>query len=241
MPLCPICKKDAMTPYMGLQFGKYICKNCGYVGVLVLEKEENKKAKNIEYFNKWAPKYDRFIFGWWLRSVQDRVLGELKLKSNTNVLDIGCGTGYLLLRLSEKITKGKLVGLDISSEMIAQAKKKLHGIKNVRLYLADAEKIPYKNKTFDYVISTEAFHHFPQPRLVLKEIRRVLKSNGKLALADINFPPLFLNNVLFRLEPGFVRMYSKKGFVGLFMKNGFQVIKQKRIGLVGIFTIAKKA
>ena len=36
---CPSCKKDAVTPYMGGQFGKYICKNCGYIGALVIEED----------------------------------------------------------------------------------------------------------------------------------------------------------------------------------------------------------
>ena len=43
MPSCPICKaKNSMTPYMGLQFGKYICKKCSYVGSLVIEEGKGK-------------------------------------------------------------------------------------------------------------------------------------------------------------------------------------------------------
>jgi len=39
MKICPICKSNEITDYMGAQFGKYLCKRCGYVGSLVLEKE----------------------------------------------------------------------------------------------------------------------------------------------------------------------------------------------------------
>ena len=42
---CPVCKSKNITTYMGAQFGKYYCKKCGYIGVLILE-EDGKKDKN---------------------------------------------------------------------------------------------------------------------------------------------------------------------------------------------------
>ena len=43
--LCPLCKSDDITLYMGFQFGKYVCKHCDYIGSLILEKKEVIKCK----------------------------------------------------------------------------------------------------------------------------------------------------------------------------------------------------
>ena len=44
--ICPICKHSSITFYMGGQFGKYECKDCGYVGVIIIEEDENKDKKS---------------------------------------------------------------------------------------------------------------------------------------------------------------------------------------------------
>ncbi len=243
---CPMCRKDGMTLYMGFQFGKYICKDCGYVGSLVIEEYkknseiEKKKGKNIKYFDKWAKSYDRFIFGWWMRGVQDKLVSMLELKSRSKVLDVGCGTGYLIMQIAKKVKKGKVIGIDFSSGMVEQAKRKLIQIKNVEVKQADVWKIPYKSSTFDYVLNTEALHHFVGPEKALKEISRVMKKNGVVAIADVNFPPLAVFNFLFKLEPGFVRMYSEKEMKSLLKKAGLKVVKQKRVSLFALLTIARK-
>ena len=50
--ICPICKQPSITFYMGGQFGKYECKDCGYVGVIIVEKDENKKSRKRFSGNK---------------------------------------------------------------------------------------------------------------------------------------------------------------------------------------------
>ena len=124
--------------------------------------------------------------------------------------------------------------------MINQAKNKLNKIKNIKLDVADVEQIPHKENTFDYVTTTEAFHHFPNPKAGLNEMHRVLKKNGVLAIVDINFLPLVLTNLLFKLEPGFVRMYSKKEFEQMLHHAGFTVLKQMRVNVFGLITLARK-
>lgn len=201
---------------------------------------ETKKKKNIWFFDLWASSYDCSPVGWWLRWVQERIARRLQLSARTNVLDVGCGTGHLLLVLSKTVSKGKLAGIDLSSEMVAQARKKLKQVKNADVRLAEVEHIPHRSGTFDYVACTEAFHHFPRPLEALQEMERVLKKNGKLIMVDINFPPLFLANVLFKLEPGFVHMYSADEFNALFHRVGLEVVRQERIGVVGLLTVGRK-
>src|SRR3989338_4836703 len=111
------------------------------------------KEKNRHYFDHWAKSYDHFIFGWWVRYIQRKLMEELKLDNKTKVLDVGCGTGYLLLQLSSKIKIGKIIVIDISPKMLKEAQKKVNNIRNVKLRRAEAERLPFPDNTFDYVLS----------------------------------------------------------------------------------------
>ncbi len=206
---------------------------------LDLKKTDLKKRNKI-FFDRWAKSYDRFIFGWWLRYIQRKVFHSWEIKEDSLVLDVGCGTGYMLLLLSKKITTGRIVGVDLSSAMIAQAIQKINNYPNIELRQAEVEKIPYANNSFNYIFSTEAFHHFPEPEKALQEMKRVLKEEGKIIIADINIPPLFLTNRLFKLEPGFVRVYTQKESSLMARKNNLRIVQRKRIGLFGLMLVMEK-
>lgn len=194
---------------------------------------------NKKFFDKWAKSYDNSIFSWSMRHVQRRVLEQTQINLRTSVLDIGCGTGYILLQLAETIKKGRIVGIDISSEMIKQASLKTENIKNIKIKKSGVEKIPYKKEMFDYVLTTDAFHHFKNADAAIKEMKRVTKENGTIIIADINIPPHFLTNLIF-IEPGCVHLYSRKEMLELAEKHGLQIIKQKRVGLFFLITIMRK-
>jgi len=195
--------------------------------------EQNKK-----FFNLWADLYDySFPIKPWLYYIQKNVIKHLQLNNKLKILDVGCGTGDSLNYIA-KLSKSQLYGLDISEKMLKIARKKL-GEKAI-LKLGDVEKIPFKDKTFDYVLNTEAFHHFPNPNKTLKEINRVLKKNGEFMLADVNFYSNFIHWLFKKIEPGHVNIYSKDEFKELFKSNGFKIIRQKRLGIFAILTIGKK-
>lgn len=198
-----------------------------------------KKKENITFFNKWSKSYDAFIFSWWMEHLQDEVLEELPNDFNGKILDVGCATGSLLARLRKR-TRGKLYGADISPEMIKKAKLKLQGLPNIKLSLADAESLPYKSNSFDYVVSTLIIHHLPKPLQAIREMCRVLRKNGRLIVIDSNFFLSVTNYFGKLIEPGFVKMYSKKEFKQLVEMAGMLLLKQKRIGIFAILNVAIK-
>ncbi len=69
---------------------------------------------------------------------------------------------------------------------------------------------------------------------------RVLKSDGKLYLADLNFFSKTIHWLFKKLEPGHVKIYGKKEFEDLFSKAGFKVVEQKRVYLFVILTVGEK-
>jgi len=87
------------------------------------------------------------------------------LKLNGKILDHGCGTGLL----SEFLSRKDLIGVDSSEEML-----KLRGSGE----LADIEKLPYENQTFDFILSFSVMMNCKHPEKAIKEVQRVLKPSG---------------------------------------------------------------
>jgi ubiquinone/menaquinone biosynthesis C-methylase UbiE len=203
-----------------------------------MKTEKQIKEINRKFFDLWAVTYDWGISKPWLYSLQKKAVSYIKLKKDLHILDIGCGTGDSLVLLNKLNKNLHLYGLDISEKMLKRADKKLK--EKAILKLGDVEKLPFKDNLFDYVITTEAFHHFPNPDLALKDIFRVLKKNGKLILTDITFKSNFIKRLFKLLEPGHVKIYTKEEFKELFARNKFKLIKQEKIGLFVILNIVEK-
>lgn len=100
------------------------------------------------------------------------------------VLDLGCGTGYLLRRLaSEYPDAQKLAGIDAAATMIEVAQD---GADDPRLSfrVGVAEALPYPDESFDLVVSTTSFDHWSDQQKGLMECRRILTPGGQLVLVD---------------------------------------------------------
>lgn len=137
-----------------------------------------------EDFDQLVRFFDGMAQTKWLSSVHD----QLKLLSGSwegkRVLDIGCGTGRLLLRGAHE---AKYVeGIDLSEKMIEAAKciYKEKGVQNARFRVGDACDLPYRNEEFDIAVSTCVFFLLPEPELGLKEMVRVVKKGGQLVMLN---------------------------------------------------------
>lgn len=99
-------------------------------------------------------------------------------------LDLACGTGnYLRQHVARHGDAVAFVGLDRSTEMLAQARPKVPG---VELLTGVAESLPFDAASFDYVTTSFAFHHFEDKPKALDEIARVLREHGTLRCVNID-------------------------------------------------------
>jgi arsenite methyltransferase len=133
-----------------------------------------------------------------LREIPDGILASFcgvgnpfslgSISPGETVLDIGCGAGVDSLVAAHLVgPAGRVVGVDVTEEMIirAQANLELTGLANVRFDVASAEVLPCRDGEFDVIISNGVFNLTVDKERALREVRRVLKPGGRLMLADM--------------------------------------------------------
>ncbi|HEY3250128.1 MAG TPA: class I SAM-dependent methyltransferase [Ignavibacteria bacterium] len=113
----------------------------------------------------------------------DMFIERLNIKPGSKVLDVACGTGNLALpaaRLGANVT-----GIDLVEDLIRQAKERTKAENlNVKFEVGDAEDLPYSGNEFDYVVTMFGAMFAPRPEVAAKELLRVTKPGGKIAMAN---------------------------------------------------------
>ena len=105
------------------------------------------------------------------------------VKDGMNVADIGCGTGKLLSSIDKLIINSKLIGLDLSKGMIAEANKRIITDKN-NISFINGDFSTYKfNDMFDMIIFSYVLHHISDPKNALIKARNLLMDDGKIVFS----------------------------------------------------------
>lgn len=112
---------------------------------------------------------------------------------DNNHIEIACGTGTLLelvlkWRKWKRLPTVNIVGVDYAESMLAGARKRFVGNKNISFRHADAAKLPFAEASFDTANIANAVHCFPEVELSLREVFRVLKPGGSMAANVLLYP-----------------------------------------------------
>lgn len=135
-------------------------------------------------FDRWAGFYDLTLTSVFYQAVHRRLLNSIELPEQPCVLDLGCGTGKLLNRLAQSQDALTGCGIDLSPDMIAQAKRVNAAPERIQYQVGNAAALKLEHERFDAVFNTITFLHYPEPEQVLAEVQRVLKPGGCYYLAD---------------------------------------------------------
>jgi len=229
-----------------------------------VQQNEGKKVKVKAMFNDIAPRYDflnHFLSAGIDIQWRKQVTRLLTPKKPLHILDVATGTGDLAIELS-KLKPKSIVGVDIADEMLAIGRTKIEKKelqKMISLEHGDSEKLNFKDNTFDAVTVAFGVRNFENLQKGLKDMNRVLKTGGTVAILEFSKPKSFpmkqVYNVYFKyILPGFGKVVSKNNeaytylpesvekfaedtaFLNEMEAAGFKNVKQKRLTF-GISTL----
>jgi arsenite methyltransferase len=139
-----------------------------------------------EEFNRWAEagRGEGMEEDHW--PITRPALEMMRIARDENVLDVGCGSGWLSRTLARGVPEGRVVGMDISDEMVRRARAASAGFENLIFVVGQVDEIPWEPNFFARVISVESAYYWPDAAKGLREIYRVLHEGGS-AWIDINY------------------------------------------------------
>lgn len=108
---------------------------------------------------------------------------ELPIPEHSLILDVGCGTGLLFQHVSNKTNR--IIGLDVSKQVLRQAKRETQKRQNIHLILADADNIPLQQNVSKYVFAITLLQNMPHPIQTLKEMRRAATTNAVIMVTSL--------------------------------------------------------
>src|SRR3954470_2013278 len=187
-----------------------------------------------EEFNRWAQAGEGEKMRQHHLNIAEKTIRIMDLRAGERVLDLGCGSGWATRLLARLVAEGpegfgQVVGIDISDEMIRQARAASKDFENILYVWGSAQQIPWEENFFDKVLSVESFYYYADQDRAVSELFRVMAPHGRLFIL-IN---LYRDNV-YSLQwvdklkvPVHVR--SEAEYVELLQKHAFEDVEARRI------------
>lgn len=180
-------------------------------------------------FNDWARegRGERMERGH--RPTGEQAIARLNLKEDSRVLDLGCGSGWAARLMAARAKPGRVVGIDISDEMIAQARASSAEFPNVEFRVGSAEQLPFADEEFTHAFSMESIYYYEDMAQALKEVRRVLAPGGVFAsVVDLYRENEPSHQWIEQLKVP-VQLLSVEEYHQLFARAGFDEVSDERL------------
>ncbi len=162
------------------------------------------------------------------RPVGEQAIELMAIPVSARVLDVGCGSGWASRLMAEKAVNGRIVGIDISDEMIRLARETSASFPNAEFQVGSAERLPFSDGEFSHAFSMESLYYYADMPGALREIRRVLAPGGLFVTVvdlylenrpthqwvdDLNLPVHLLSTAQYRSffeEAGFGKVRDRR-------------------------------
>jgi ubiquinone/menaquinone biosynthesis C-methylase UbiE len=161
-----------------------------------------KKFGHINNIDEWIKRYDapEIVSIYAHNRIKDSIIDNIR--QSGNLLDVGCGYGFLLQRLKSRGARyNGLYGTEISPFLSKSTKL---NVPECEVLVSRAEDLPFNNDVFDNVVCSEVIEHVSDPYAVIQELSRVTKIGGKMILTTPNY---------FAVRFGIDRFLQKLGFI----------------------------
>jgi SAM-dependent methyltransferase len=182
-----------------------------------------------EEFNRWAEAGRGDAMEQHHLPIVEPLLALIKFESEDRVLDVGCGTGWLVRRIAPLVSAGLAAGMDVSDVMVGRAESLSIQVPNAAFARGGVDAIPWNSGYFTKVISIESAYYWPDPAQGVREIFRVLSSGGS-AWILINYyrdnPHCHQWGELLKVP---TQLLSAEEWTGLCRQAGFSSVAHRRI------------
>ena len=180
-------------------------------------------------FNEWARAGRAESMERGHRPVGEQAIEKMQLATDARALDVGCGSGWATRLLAEKAKRGRVVGIDISDEMVRVARQSSQRFLNVEFQVASAESLPFADAQFTHAFSMESLYYYDDVLAALQEIRRVLATGGLfVTVVDLYQENASSHHWVEKLQVP-VHLLSVAQYHSLFQQAGFVNIHDERI------------
>jgi ubiquinone/menaquinone biosynthesis C-methylase UbiE len=198
----------------------------------------------VEYEARWQAQ---------LAPAQTALLDAVSLRPGERVLDVACGTGLVTFDAASAVApQGQVIGIDLAGNMIDAARRRCaeHKVSNLSFTRMDAEQLDLPDASFDVVLCALGLMYMPDPEQALREMRRVLRPGGRLALAVWGersrcgwaaLFPIVDAEVTSEVCPLFFRLGQPDSLACLCAAVHFEAIEQRRIKTTLVYASAGEA
>lgn len=185
-------------------------------------------------FNRWAEAGEGEKMERHHLDITAKTIRLMDLRPGERVLDLGCGSGWATRLLARLVATGpegfgQVVGVDVSDEMIRQARAASKDFENILYAWGSAQQIPWEENFFDKMLSVESFYYYADQGEALDEIFRVMAPRGRIFILINLFKdnPYSLQWVDKLKVPVHVR--SAAEYVEMLKKHGFEQVEARTI------------
>jgi len=190
--------------------------------------------------------YNRIMWGNSIKSYSNFCLKGLESNKDGLIIDIACGTLSFTYKAYAKYSSKDLFLCDLSEEMLKIGKKRIEDISDnlysIKFLRSDALNLPFKENSVETVLNFGLFHIFPEPSLLINEISRILKPNGKVFITslctDRKISKKYLN-LLFKKGHVAKPLHSTE-IIKIIKNNGISIVKTEIIGGMAYISGIKK-
>lgn len=199
------------------------------------------KSNRIEKLKKdeTTQKYFNFLARWPTLIFINDVLKKIKRINPGNILDVGCGTGYITKRIAK--INPNLIAVDTDAKRIKMAREFTNN--QIDFRVIEPDKLPFPDNSFDLVTCLEVLEHIPQYESFIKELKRVSR---KYVLITVPNEPFFRLANLLRGKhistlgnvPDHINHFSKNSIVRI-LKKYFKIKKAKISAFLWVMVICE--
>jgi len=203
--------------------------------------EAHGHAHTVRHFGRMAGHYDQRHHRY-TQMTLTRVLEALGLSGLERVLDVGCGTGELERLIRAQHPQARLVGVDVTPQMLSVAREKFRDDPAVAFLLAPAETLPFAPEHFDVVVSCNMLHHVRAVDASLREWARVLRPGGRLIVLDWcgdAWHCRLAHHWLRLIKRSYVKMYRISELVGFAAPAGLTLEEVRRFFVPPYFAMMR--